>query len=165
MAHSQEVKTAVRASYVRERLPLEQAAAQNDVSYATARSWKRKAKNAGDDWEKARVASRMANGSFGDITAELLEDLTLLFQATIEDIKDKEVDPMRKVEAISRLSDAYSKTLKAAGGGDQKIAKLAIAMQVLEELATFIREGYPEQLEVFAAILEPFGQRVSEVFG
>jgi len=165
MAHSQETKSAVRASYVRDRLPLEQVAEKHGISYATVRSWKRKAKEAGDCWEKARVASRMANGTFGDITTELLEDLTLLFQTTITDIKDKDISPLQKVEAISKLSDAYSKTIKAAGGGDQKIAKLAIAMQVLEELAKFIREGYPEQLEVFAAILEPFGQRVSEVFG
>lgn len=165
MAHSLETRNAVRRSFVAERLPLEAAAEKHGVSYNTARTWKRKAKGQGDDWDKARAASRMASGGLGDITTQLLEDFALLFQATVEEIKDGKYDGLKKAEALSRLSDAYTKTMKAAGGGDPKIAKLSVALEVLEELANFIREKYPSDLERFAVILEPFGSRVSEVFG
>jgi hypothetical protein len=165
MAHKPETRTAVRRSYVYERLPLETAAAKHSVPYSTTRIWKRKDKAKGDDWDKARAASRMASGGLGDITAELLEDFALLFQSTIAEIKEGDYDGLKKAEALSRLSDAYTKTMKAAAGGDPKIAKLAIALEVLEELAAFIKAHYPAQLETFAVILEPFGKRVSEVFG
>ncbi len=165
MAHAPETRNAVRASYVYDRLPLEAAAEKHGVSYATARAWKKAAAEAGDHWDKARAAGRMAAGSLGDITAQVLEDFALLFQSTLEEIKAEKGSPFQKAEAISRLSDAYTKTMKAAGGGDSKIAQLAVAMRVLEELARFIREQYPKQLDPFVALLEPFGQRVSEVFG
>lgn len=164
MAHSQETRQAVRRSYVVERLSLEHAAERNGISYHTARAWKRAAKDLGDDWDRARTASRMAAGGLGDITNQVLEDFALLFQSTLDEIKGYEGEPFRKAEAISRLSDAYAKTMKAAGAGNNAIAELAVALKVLEELAKFIREGYPEQLETFTAILEPFGQRLSEVF-
>lgn len=165
MAHPQEIRRAVRTAYIRERLPLEAAAEKHGVSYATARTWKNKAKQDGDHWDKARVAGRMAEGGLGDVTAQVLEDFALLFQSTLEEIKTHDGDPIEKSEAISRLADAYTKTMKAAGGGNSKIAQLAVAMKVLEELAKFIREQHPEQLETFVLLLEPFGQRVSEVFG
>ena len=165
MAHRAETRDAVRRYYVHERLPLRAAADKAGVSYHTARQWKQKARDCGDDWDKARVASRMVAGGLGDITPQVLEDFILLFQATVEQIKDGDIPAIQKAEAISRLSDAYTKTMKAAGGGDQKIAKLAVALQVLEELAKYIRDQYPEHLETFALILEPFGARVSEVFG
>lgn len=165
MAHSPEKVQAVRGAFVYERLPLPDAADRAGVSYSAAQAWKRKAKENGDDWDKARNASRMAAGGLGDITNQLLEDFALLFQSTIEDIKVSDYNALDKAEAIARLSDAYTKTMKAAGGGNPKIAKLSIAMEVLSTLAEFIKSDYPEDLARFARILEPFGTRVSEVFG
>ncbi len=165
MAYSPEKIQEVRKLFVYERLPLPEAAARCDVSYSAAQAWKKKAKANGDDWDKARNASRMAAGGLGDITNQLLEDFALLFQSTIESIRDGNYDALDKAEAIARLSDSYTKTMKAAGGGNPKIAKLSIAMEVLSTLAEFIKSDYPEDLERFARILEPFGTRVSEVFG
>lgn len=165
MAYSPEKVQAVRKLFVYERLALPDAAARCEVSYSAAQAWKKKAKKNGDDWDKARNASRMASGGLGDITNELLEDFALLFQSTIKDIKEGQYNALEKAEAIARLSDSYTKTMKAAGGGNPKIAKLSIAMEVLSELAGFIKSDYPDDLERFARILEPFGVRVSEVFG
>jgi len=165
MAHPQETRIAVRRSYVHERLPLEQAAEKHDVSYHTARAWKKRAAKNGDDWDTARQASRMANGNLGDLTNQVLEDFALLFQNTMKDITDGDYDALKKAEALSRLSDAYTKTMKAAGGGNAKLAEFSVALKVLEELAGFIREHYPEQLENFSVILELFGAKLSEVFG
>ncbi len=165
MAHRPETRNAVRASYVREHQPLEAAADKNGVSYATARTWKKRAKEHGDDWDKARAANRMAEGGLGEITAQLLEDFTLLFKSTVEDITTGEYDGLKKAEALSRLSDAYTKTMKAAAGGDPKIAKLSIALETLKLLADHIKENHPDMLERFTNILEPFGAKVNEAFG
>lgn len=165
MAHSAETINAVRGAFVYERLPLPEAAEKHGVSYSAAQAWKKKAKANGDDWDKARNAARMAAGGLGDITNQLLEDFAMLFQTTINDIKEGNFNALEKAEAISRLSDSYAKTMKAAGGGNPSIAKLSIAMEVLSELAEFIKRDYPDDLERFVCILEPFGARVSEVFG
>lgn len=166
MAHSEDIRHAVQRSFVYERLPLRAAADKHDVSYNTARTWKKSDKENGNDWDRARNAARMAEGGLGDITMQLLEDFAMLFQATVTQIKaDDKSDPMKKAEALSRLSDAYVKTMKAAGGADPKISELAVAMKVVKELSGFIRDRYPQNVGVFAAILEPFGVKLSEVFG
>lgn len=165
MAYDEQQVVAVRGSYVYERLNLTAAADKHDVNYQTARRWKAKAKKEGDDWDKARAASRLSSGGLGDITEKLIEDFGFLFQTTIEEVKKSDSDPIKKAEAMSRLADAYTKTMKAASSGNPKIAELAIALKVLEEFAKFIREKSPADIERFAALLEPFGKRVSEVFG
>lgn len=164
MAHSTETRNAVRSSFVYDRLPLEAAAKQHNVSYNTARGWKKKAKIDGDDWDKARSASRLAAGGLGDITSQILEDFALLFQATVLEIKDGSFDGLQKAEALSRLSDAYTKTMKAAAGGDPKIAKLAIALETVQLLAQHIKNHHPAMLEQFTVILEQFGVKVNEAF-
>lgn len=165
MAHPPETISAVRRSYVIERLPLNAASEKHGVTHNTARSWKKRAKDAGDDWDKARVAHRQASSNLGDLTTQVLEDFAVMFQTTMTDIKDMEVDGLKKAEALSRLADAYTKTMKAAAGGEPKIAKLAVALEVLNELEKYIKTHHPDELEIFALMLEPFGQRLSEVFG
>lgn len=164
MAHSQETKNKLRSAYIHRRLGLKAAAADVDVSYHTARSWKKQAKEAGDDWDKARAASRMAEGGLGDLTAQVLEDFALLFQDTVEEIRSGTYDGLKKAEALSRLSDAYTKTMKAAANGSPEIAKLSIAMDVLKQLAEFIKKHYPEQIAGFTKILEPFGHHLARQF-
>lgn len=159
------MRAAVRRSYVYDRLPLEAAAQRCGIAYNTARRWKRQAKADGDDWDRARSAARMAQGGLGELTSQVLEDFAHLFQATVEEIKTGNADGIAKAEALSRLSDAYTKTMKAAGGASPQMAELSVALRVVDELAHFIRDEYPDDLERFAQILEPFGARLSEVFG
>jgi len=165
MAHSKETRNAVRSSFVYDRLPLEAAADKHDVSYNTVRTWKKRDKKNGDDWDKARAARRMADGGLGDITAIVIEDFTLLFKSVVKDITSGEYDGLKKAAALSQLSDAYVKTMKAAAGGDPKIAKLSTALETLQLLATYIKEEHPDALERFSLILEPFGAKVNEAFG
>jgi hypothetical protein len=164
MAHAPEVRQAVRRSYVIERLPLEAACEKHQVSYHTGRNWKRVDKEAGDDWDRARAASRMAAGGLGDLTTQVLEEFALLFQATMEQIGSGEYDGLQKAEAMSRLADAYTKTVKAAGGGDSKIARLAVAMEVLEKLVAFVQLHYPQQGAALLEVLEPFGEELSRAY-
>ncbi len=164
MAHAPEVRAAVRRSYVAERLPLESAAEKHGIAYNTARHWKRQAGEQGDDWDKARAASRMAAGGLGDLTTQVLEEFAMLFQVTMEQIGQEKIDGVTKAEAMSRLADAYTKTVKAAGGGDSKIGKLAIAMEMLERLVAFVQKHYPQHGNALLEVLEPFGEELSRSY-
>ncbi|MBL4783019.1 MAG: DUF1804 family protein [Porticoccaceae bacterium] len=165
MAYSEQVKALIRTDYVR-GLPLTGAAEKHDVPYQTARNWKRTAGKDGDDWDTARAASRISSGGVRALTAEIIEDFVHLFHATITEIKAaKDIGPMKKAEAISRLSDAYHKTVKASGASNPELARLSIAMDVLQRQADFIRRHFPEKQEFFLEILEPFGMELSRAYG
>lgn len=165
MAYSQAVRDAVRDAYVQDRLPLEAAAERVGVSYSAAQNWKRRAREQGQDWDKARAASRMSSGGLGDLTSQLLEDFALLFQSTVEQIRDADVDPIKKAEAISRLSDAYTKTMRAATRGAPEIGQLALALEIIDLLAKFVRAEFPQHAEALISVLEPFGQKVAQKYG
>lgn len=165
MAHAKEVKQAVRKAYVEGRVPLTQAAAMHDVRYETARRWKALARQRGDCWDNARMADRISSGGLGDLTAAVLDDFIKLFQTTLEALRDHKGDPIERAEAISRLSDAYTKTVKAAGATSPELAKLSIALDVCKHLAEFIRRHHKQHTEAFLEILEPFGEYLSELYG
>ena len=165
MAHAAETTQSARQLYVYERLSLSGIADRLKISEATIRAWKRKAANRGDDWDKARAAARMAAGGLGDLTAQVLEEFATLFQSTITDLKQSNADPIERVEAISRLSDAYAKTVKAAGASDAKFSKLAVALEVLQLLGQHIQARHPEAAPTFLELIEPFGQHLTEHYG
>jgi len=77
----------------------------------------------------------------------------------------KDIKPLDKAEALARLSDAYQKTVKAAGQSDPKLSRLAIAMDVLQKLMTFISSDYPQYVQMFMEILQPFGEELAREFG
>jgi len=165
MAHPKETRQAVRKAYVEDRMPLTQAAQLQGVRYETARRWKADARGSGDDWDRARMADRIASGGLGDLTAAVLDDFIRLFQGTLEALRSHEGDPILRAEAISRLSDAYAKTVKAAGATNPELSKLGTALEVTKHLAQFVRQEYPQHTEAFLEILEPFGERLSEIYG
>lgn len=165
MAHSPEVRQAVRTAYVEGRVALTQAAAMHGVRYETARRWKAQAQTKGDNWDNARMADRLSQGGLGDLTSVVLDDFIKLFQTTLEALRNHKGDPIEAAEAISRLSDAYAKTVKAAGATSPELAKLAIALEVTKHLAEFIRNHHAHALEVFLEILEPFGEYLSGIYG
>ena len=105
----------------------------------------------------------MAAGGLGDLTAQLVEDFALLFQTTIEDIKQEDTPGVEKAEAMARLTDSYSKMMAAAAKGSPKIAELSVALKVIQELSEFIRKDFPADLQRFSIILEPFGRYISKV--
>lgn len=164
MAYSETVKSAVRSDYIRGDV-LKSAAEKHKVPYETARSWKRKALADGDDWDTAKAANRISAGGIKTLTAEVIEEFVLLFQVTIDDIKKaKDIDPLKRAEAISRLSDAYQKTVKAAGASNPELSRLAIAMDVLQRMSKFVRSHRPDLTQPFLEMLEPFGKELSRAY-
>jgi hypothetical protein len=165
MAYSDDIRSAVRGDFVGKGRSLAAAASDNGIPYETARSWKRKAKESGDCWDTARAASRLSQGGIQQLTSAILEDFALLFQSTIEDLKKSDkISPLQKAESLSRLSDAYTKTVKAAGASNPELSRLAVAMDIIKRQMDFVRDKYPHHVDAFLEILEPFGEVVSREF-
>lgn len=160
MAHGPEAHAAVRVAYVHQALPIEQAARQAGVPEATARAWKAKARRGGDDWERARTASYMSGQGSDTVMMHVLQSILTLTQSTLADLETAETDPLERVEAISRLTDAYHKTSAAIARGSPKLSRLALAMEILEKLAEFIRAHHPQHAGALLEVLEPFGAEI-----
>lgn len=165
MAHKQEKRAELRRRYVVDRQPLTAAAEAADVSYSTARAWKDAALARGDDWDHARLAEEVGNGGVRELTRVVLEEFVPLFRSTIAELKADKMSAVEKAEAISRLSDAYTKTVKASGAVDPTVAKLGWAMEVMKLLAQFTAERFPKHQAALLDVLEPFGEHLGVLYG
>lgn len=166
MAHPPEKREQVRRFYVNDRLSLEVAAASASVPYATAREWKRRDAQDGDDWDRARTAKRLADGGLGEMTTVVLEEFARLFSITTERLRtDGDIEPLDAATALAKLSDAYVKTVNAAGKTDSKMSRYAVALEILDELLKFARTEAPDALPQLLPLLDPFGRRVTEMYG
>jgi transposase len=157
MAHPPEIRARLRAAYVHERLSLEQAGARLEVSAATARRWKLDAERAGDDWDRARSATRLAGDGMAQVAQMILEDYLLLHQSTIEGVKsDLQLQPLQKAEVLSKLADAFTKTMSAVGKASPELSKLSVATDVLQRFAAFVGTRHPHLAEGMLEVIEPF---------
>lgn len=138
MAHAQATKDKLRRLYVFERLSLEVAAGQCGVSFATARRWKDKAEAEGDNWEKLRAAHTMAGTELEDIPAS------------------------ERVTLLTSLSDSYNKAISANKKLLPETSRLAVAMEVLEKFAAWIKVKRPELLGAFLDELILFGKKLDK---
>jgi len=166
MAHSDDVRRAVRAAYVFDQLALEVAATTHGVPYATARNWKRDGKTLGDDWDKARGAQMLAGGCVEDVMRQTLAVAVQQTQSTIEALQtNTEMAPIEKVKALASLSDSLNKLMAAFGKLMPETNKLAVATDVMKRQAEFIRLSFPQHTAVFADILAPFGEELARAYG
>jgi len=166
MAHPPETRAKLRALYVHDRLPLETAAERIGISYATARRWKADAENDGDDWERGRSAARLAGDGIRNVATLLLDDYLLLHQSTIEAVKDAtELAPLSKAEALSRLADAFTKTMSAVAKAAPELNRLAIATDVIQRLAEYTEADFPQHIAAILEIIEPFAADLAKEFG
>ena len=165
MAHKQEKRAELRRRYVVDRQPLTAAAEAVAVSYSTARSWKDAALGRGDDWDHARMAEEVGSGGVRELTRVVLEEFVPLFRSTISELKTGSLSAVEKAEVISRLSDAYTKTVKASGAVDPTVAKLGWAMEVMRLLAEFTAQHHPKHQVALLEVLEPFGEHLGTVYG
>ena len=161
-----EVRREVRRSYVSDRQNLKACSSLHDVPYDTVRRWKREDAAKGNNWDQQRRAVQMSEGGIGDLTKIVLESFIPFFESTIKALKEGQFDdPIKQAEAISRLADAFQKTVKAAGAVDPELARLAISMDVIKELAAFVREKFPQHQAAVLEMLEPFGEHISQLYG
>lgn len=165
MAHTPETKTALRAAYVFDRLTLEVAAAKYGVSFSTAQFWKREAKKSGDNWDKARAAAGLSQGAVDELSQRILNDFLIQFQSTQElVVQDDKVKTMQKVQALTALADALAKMTACLGRLMPEINRAVVAKDVIDLLAAFIAESYPQHRAIFVEILAPFAQKLAIEF-
>lgn len=162
MAHGQETRDKLRRLYVFERLSLEVAAGQCGVSFATARRWKDKAEATGDNWEKLRAAHTMAGKDLEDIARQLLTDLVLQFKGTMDALAREDIPASERVTLLTSLSDSYNKAISANKKLLPETSRLAVALEVLEKLADWLKSKRPELLGAFLDELEPFGAQLEK---
>ncbi|MBU9231430.1 DUF1804 family protein [Burkholderia multivorans] len=164
MAYSKEVRDKVRRAFVFDRLSLEVAAMKSGVNYSTARRWKDDARAAGDDWEKAQAAQLLAGGGIEGAARQMLAGMVTQYQATMDELDSAEMKPADKVAMLASLADAYNKTINASKRVLPETNELAIAMGVVQRLATFIKDRYPEHVGAFADVLGPFGDELATAY-
>jgi len=144
MAHDDATRADLRRAYVYDRLDLPAAAERTGVSLSTARRWKADAEAEGDDWERARTAARLAGDGRQQVAEMILNDYLLLHQSCVEDLKsDAKIDPLKKAEVLSRLADAFAKTMRAVSQASPELSRLAVATDVIQRLALFVKGRAP----------------------
>lgn len=166
MAHTPETRKAVRAGYVYQRLALDVAAASHGVSASTAQRWRMEAAREGDDWDKARAASSLAGEGRELLARQVLEDYLRQHQAALVALDgDEKVPALARAEALAKLADSFNKVMAAHARLQPELSRLAVAMEVLQRMACFISERYPQHAASFLEVLEPFGGELSRVYG
>ncbi|EIJ33353.1 DUF1804 family protein [Thiothrix nivea] len=166
MAYPQETRLKGRNAYVRGRMSMPDAAVHAGVSEATLKLWKARDKEQGDDWDQARAAARLAMGGLGDMTAEVLEDFILQFKRAMQDLNnDTSIPAIDRAEVLAKLSDSYIKTMKAATSSNSNLARLSVALEVLEVLSKFIQGRFPHHVPILVEILDTFGPELSKHYG
>ncbi|MEO5346411.1 MAG: DUF1804 family protein [Magnetococcus sp. YQC-9] len=159
----------MRAAYQENGGNLAMAARRQGVAESTARRWLKQDRLAGVTWEaeKAhdnRMLDRAAGCLVGNrreqLVSALLEDYLDLHKEALAEVKSGVVKPLERVDALSRLSQALDRTLRALGKASPELSRLAIAKWVLERQAEFVKQHYPHHLAAFVEILEPFGDEL-----
>lgn len=165
MAHSDAIRAKVRASFVYDRLPLEQAAARHGVAATTAARWKKAARAAGDDWDKHRAANLLAGGGVEDVARQMLSDYVIQHKTLMALIAgDAVFTPAQRVEMLASLADSFTKTVSASRRVLPETNELAIALETMALLGSFVRDYFPAHATAFLEILEPFGAKLPAHF-
>lgn len=166
MAKPAEVRARVRKHYVFDRISLEQAAKLADVTYSTAKRWKTKAAEDGDDWDKVKSASALAGGDIEQLSQQILTEMLVQFNSVLELIKaDDKMPAIQRVELLSSLMDNIHKSMSAMRRFLPETNALAIGMQVLRGMAEFVQTRFPQHGAAFVEILEPFGDELARILG
>ncbi len=165
MAHGVEKKANVRHSYVTELLALPVAAIKHSVADGTARRWKMEAKDSGDDWDLARSATRRSEGTIGEFTSDFIEEFTIQVNETFTMLKQNSeaMNLEQRTKVLSSLTDMMAKVMKHSGG-NKKLEKRTIAVEVLKLLTQFISSHHQEHAPAFVDILTAFSARIDSEF-
>lgn len=144
---------------------LETAAVLCGVSFGTAKRWMGDAKKQGDDWDKLRAAFILSSGSIEDMARAMLSSFLMQYQNTMTMLHDsEELSADKRVQLLSSLADAFTKTVAANRRVLPETNKLAIALETVSVLADFIAQTQPEKIVDFVAILEAFKPCLTETF-
>lgn len=166
MAHPPERRQDLRRAYVYDRLSLEAAADKVGIPLGTGRRWKADADAQGDDWDKARGAASLSSAGASAVAQLVLADFLSLHSVVTEEVRTAtNATALDKAEALSRLADAFTKTMAAVAKAAPELGRYAVATELLEDLARFVADRSPATAPALLAVLEPFGVYVAEKYG
>ena len=167
MAHPKETREKLRRLYVSGEQMLETAAMMCEIPTATARNWKRAAKEQGDDWDKVRAAYTLAGGGIEDLSRSLLAGGLVQCQSTMTMLQDtsvEELPPSERAKLLASLSDAFTKTVAANAKVMPETSKLATAIEVLELFGEVVRDKFPQHFAAYAEMAEPLGVEIEKKY-
>ncbi|EON13074.1 DUF1804 family protein [Pandoraea sp. SD6-2] len=165
MAHPKNTRDKVRHAFVYGRLSLEVAAMSAGVSFDSARRWKTKAAEAGDDWDKEQAAQLLSDGGVEGVARQMLSGLVRQYQSTMTAIEtDEKIPAADKVKLLASLADAYNKTIASSKRILPKTQELAIAKGVVTQFAAFVKQRYPQHMQALAEVLVSFGRDLAKFY-
>lgn len=166
MAYPKNTRDKLRKAYIQGQLSLEIASMQMQVPVSTARRWKYEAKSEGDDWDKAKSAYLMSSGSLDEVGREILNGFLIQYKTVIEQLNNNpDIPAMEKVQMLSSLSDAYTKTTSASKKILPETSELSTAMEVISMLTDFVQEQCPALLPDFVGLFDKFGEVITKKYG
>lgn len=160
----EEVRRKARSDYVYRRMMQSTVAAAYGISEATVGRWKKAAKDAGDDWDKARTAHVIAGEGVEVVVSSVVEDFMIQAQSILDEIKVGAHTTQEKVAMLVSLSDAMTKMAASAKRFAPKVSELGVAQDVMAKLLDFVREEFPHHASAILEIIEPFGERLAEIY-
>jgi hypothetical protein len=95
---------------------------------------------------------------------KLLGEFLVLHKEAMESVKNEITDPIKRVEALTRLSQALDRTLNALIKATPQTANLTIAQDVLKHQVAFVEANFPQHAAALLTILEPFGAELIKIF-
>ena len=161
---SDEKRRKARSDYVHRRMMQSTIAITLGVSEATIGRWKKAAKDAGDDWDKARAAHVLAGEGVEVVVSAVVEGFMIQAQGILDEIKEGTHTTREKVDMLVQLSDAMTKMAASAKRFAPKVSELGVAQDVMAKLLDFVREEFPHHAKAILEIIEPFGERLSEIY-
>ncbi|MAD39562.1 MAG: hypothetical protein CMO30_06445 [Tistrella sp.] len=164
MASTDDTRRKARSDYIYRRMTGATIAMAYGISSATFTRWKKAAKAAGDDWDKARTAAIIAGEGIEAVVSSVVEDFMLQAQSLLDDIKEGDLSTKEKVAHLVALADAMTKVTSSAKRLTPRISELGVAQDVLRQLLDFVRQNFPQHAEAVLEIVEPFGERLAGIY-
>ncbi|MDR5655236.1 DUF1804 family protein [Ruixingdingia sedimenti] len=161
---SDDLRRKARSDYVYRRFTIGTIAVALNKSEATIGRWKKSAKEAGDDWDKARSAHVIAGEGVEAVVSTVVEDFMIQAQAILDEIKEGGHSTQEKVGMLVQLSDAMTKMAASAKRFAPKISELGVAQDVMAKLLEFVREHFPQHANTILEIIEPFGEHLAGIY-
>ncbi|MBI1175664.1 MAG: DUF1804 family protein [Sideroxydans sp.] len=161
MAHPQETRDRVRQLYI-EGMPLNGAAVTCGVSYDTARDWKAKSKEKGDDWDTARAAFRISEQGMDELNQQLVEDFARQVITTTRELEEAKIPAANKAQLLAQLADAYAKFSKAFARVNPQYSGLAVALDTLKVVVEHLKKHDPAVLRTLHPHIEDIGSTLGK---
>jgi hypothetical protein len=111
-----------------------------------------------------RTASSLSGGDVEQLSQQILTEMLIQFNATLDLIKaDAEMPALQRVELLSSLMDNIHKSMAAMKKFLPEANALSIGMAVVRGLVEFVQDRYPQHGAALVEILEPFGDVLPKI--